>query len=624
MTKGRLAGLRARCRPVVRDPRVVVGVGVVLVAAQLAVRAWAVGGGWFLGEDIARLADAAGDLRPADLWSVRRDHLAPIGVLQTWVLAQSTPYDWGLAAGIIVGAQALVGLAALLFVVRLVGARWVALVPLGWYLFGVATLPAAMWWSAAVLQLPLQLAAFLAMTSHLEYARTRRPMFAALTALALLLGMASDVGVVYLGVPLVFLSLYFSDAQGIRARLVDGLWRQRWAWVGYSVLLAGYVAVYLRLNPLEPRVVADDGRLLQLLIRDSLVPVLLGGPWRWGEAADGPLVPADAPQQLLVASWIALAVLVLLAWRRRRAVVWALVPVEAVVIMHALVLAYGRGEFPAEVLAHEVRYLAVLAPVLTMAVAVMAAALPPRRSADPAPAALSGSATTRGRAVLRVGGRLVVAAAAVGVLVGSAVSTLGYVAGWHDDFPTRTYVQNVMEQSAAEQLRVLDQQVPPDVAAPEFDAPERTRPSWIFRPLGARVLATLEGNDVDVLDIDGRVVPARVVPLVSSPDTPPGECGYRVAEDEVDVPLFPVSDELPEPGLWWGSIAYLASKDGRVGVAVGDELRNISVRRGLHTYVFLGSGAPSGAVRMVSLSDTELCVDVVTLGLLEVSEGGEG
>lgn len=616
MTQGRLAGLVVRAGQVFGDRRVVVGVALALVAVQLGFRSWALAGGWFLGEDLSSLADATGELSPDALVAVRRDHLGPLGVLLTWALAQSTPYDWALAAGLLVGLQALASLAALWFVLRLVGARWVALVPLGWYLFGVATLPAAMWWSAAVLQLPLQVAMFLALTAHLEYARTRRPWFAVLAGVGLLLGMASDVGVVYLWAPMMFLSLYFSEGRGWRGRLVDGLWRQRWAWVGYSALAAGYLTLYLRLNPLEPRVVADNGQLLRLLVRDSLVPVLFGGPWRWGPAEDGPLVPAEAPPPLMVASWVVLTLCVVLAWRRRRAVVWALVPVEAVVVMHATAIAYGRGDLPVEVLAHEVRYLAVMAPVVTLAVAVMVASLAPERGRQPAPVSGGRRPTTRASSVLRWGGAVVLAASMVAVLAGSVVSSLRYVAGWHDDFPSRVFVKNVVEQSATEQLRILDQEVPPAVFPPEPGAPERARPSWIFRPLGDRVAAVLEGNDLEVLDEEGLAVPADVRPLVSSPPAPPDGCGYRVGAAGVDLSLMPIPGAEPVPDLWWGSLGYLASADGRLGIAVGDELRSIPLRRGLHRYIWLGTGSPDVAARLVTLSDVELCVDNVSVGTL--------
>jgi hypothetical protein len=181
----------------------------------------------------------------------------------------------------------------------------------------------------------------------------------------------------------------------------------------------------------------------------------------------------------------------------------------------------------------------------------------------------------------------------------------------------------VLLQSQLGPLRVLDQQVPAEVAPPVFGAPERTRPSGLFRPLGARLLATLEGNDPDLLDPQGLARPAIVRPLVASADAPAGECGFRVSTLSVDIPLAPVSEDVPAPELWWGSIAYLASADGRVGVTIGDQVRNISVRRGLHTYVFLGSGAPSGTARLVALSDTVVCVDVVTLGVLDVAEEDE-
>ena len=113
--------------------------------------------------------------------------------------------------------------------------------------------------------------------------------------------------------------------------------------------------------------------------------------------------------------------------------------------------------------------------------------------------------------------------------------------------------------------------------------------------------------------------------MVASAPAPADGCGYRVGPEQgaadVLVPLAAVPGEEPVPDLWWGSLGYLASADGRLGIAVGDELRTISVRRGLHRYVWLGRGSPRVAARLVSLSDTEVCVDQVSAGSLAIDEG---
>lgn len=618
-------GRRQRWGAVLRSPWTVLGVALALVGAQLGLRAWAVAGGWFLGEDLLGLADLTGPVAAADLVDVRADHLSPVAGLLTWLLAASTPYDWALATLLVVGLTALADLAALVFVVRLVGLRWLALVPLGWYLLSVVTLPASMWWSSAVIQLPLQVAVFGALTAHLEHLRSGRRRFALLAWLALAVGMACDVGIVYTVVPLLFLSLYFSDGRGVRGRLA-GLWRQRLVWGGYVVLLAGYVAVYLRLRPPEQGTEGDAVRTALLLARESLLPVLVGGPWRWGPPDPTPLVPAEAPAAWVAGAMVLAALGVLLAWRRRRATAWVLAPVGLLAGAHAGVLTATRGAFPAEVLAHEVRYLAVLAPMLVLALAVLVAGPAPARPEPwvprPVPAA-GGPAPARPRwrrAVPVVAGVAVVG----GFVAGSLVSTLEYAAAWHGDFPTRVYVRHVQEQSVAAPLRIVDQPVPPAVVPPQWDEPERTRPSWVFRPLGARVLASLEGNDLLMLDEEGLARPAEVRPLVASAPAPADGCGYRVGPEEgtsdVIVPLAPVPGEDPVPELWWGSVGYLASADGRMGIAVGDELRTISVRRGLHRYVWLGRGTPQAAARLVSLSDTEVCVDQVSAGSLAIDE----
>ncbi len=280
----------------VSRPANVVFVGVGMILVQLAYRAWAVQGGWFLIDDYGFLANGVGrDLSWHYLFTPYGDHQQPLGFLIVWAVSQSTPYDWFLASTITMAFQALASAACLVFLLRLCGRRWSVLVPLAFYLFSVVTLPGFMWWAAAIRQVPLQLFAFLAMTAHLEYVRTRRLRYAALAAVALSLGMLCDVKILFAGLCFVFLSLYLSDGHGPRGRLRDGLLGQWRAWLLYAVMLAGYLMGYLRLNPVADRGVEAPGAIFETMLRYAMGPVLLGGPWKWGPSGDAPLPPPGPP-----------------------------------------------------------------------------------------------------------------------------------------------------------------------------------------------------------------------------------------------------------------------------------------------------------------------------------------
>jgi hypothetical protein len=607
-----LVGVRRAFVSFVTEPRNVVVVGLTMIGLQLAYRTWALLGGWFLIDDYAFLADQAtkDTLTLNYLFHTHNDHLQPLGFFIAWIVGSSpTPYDWTLASIITLSLQALASLAAFAFLLRLAGRRWSVLVPLGFYLFSVITVPGFMWWCVAVMQVPQQLAAFAAMTFHVQYIRTRRLRYVILTALALAFGMICDVKVAFVGAGLAFLSLYLSDARGWRPRLFDAVVRQWKAWAVYGALFLSYLALYLSLASIGGRETTDRLPIFEVMFRYTLGPTLVGGPWRWGEMGDTPLVPAAPPEWAVTLTWVALAGLLLLAWRRRRAALWVLVPTMACVVVNVFMVATARGSSFGYLLGYEVRYLGDLAPTLTLAIAVLATGLAPRRTVEaPARATVVPSPP-----VLLVG-----AVAVVIALGGSLVSTTEFVRNWHSDYPVRVFVQNVVRQSESTTLRVVDDRLPLGVVPGDAIVRDYGSPSGLFPPLGGRVVTSLAGTDLGMFDGLGNVVPAKVVAKRDSGQGPVTGCGFKVTSER-RIPLASTGDVQPVGDVWWGTVAYLASGRGTGTIALGSTVIDVPIESGLHTFVFLGAGEPDEATVRVDDGMT-MCIDRVQVGNIATSE----
>ena len=97
------------------------------------------------------------------------------------------------------------------------------------------------------------------------------------------------------------------------------------------------------------------------------------------------------------------------------------------------------------------------------------------------------------------------------LLAGAGLSTVRYVALWHDDYVAKVYTRNVAEAASVRDLHVVDVWVPEDVVSP-LRFPDNYV-SRVFRPLPA-VHASTAGNDLQILDERGAPGAPR-----SSPDS---------------------------------------------------------------------------------------------------------
>src|SRR5580658_3146378 len=99
-------------------------------------------------------------------------HMFPGVYALAWVLARVAIYNWGVASAIVVVLIAGAAVAAWRLLVTLLGNRPAILIPLTLYLASPLAFANFTWWIRPVEALPLQIALFMALKSHVQYVRT--------------------------------------------------------------------------------------------------------------------------------------------------------------------------------------------------------------------------------------------------------------------------------------------------------------------------------------------------------------------------------------------------------------------------------------------------------------------
>lgn len=593
----------AAVRPVATISRsqTVVLAGFLLVAAQVVLRGWASLNGWFYADDFELLGSATD--RALTLGYVLAPHdsqLMPGGLLLAWVVAHAGAFNWTLASVFLIVLQAAASLACLWMVITLFGRCWSSLALLAFYLFSPLTLTAFMWWSAALNQLPLQLAFFVAVTCYVRYLGDRRTLNALATVVALVVGLAFYVKAALIVLPLAVLTVrYAAPHRGsARWRAIAGLWP---AWAGGAVVAAYavYYTTHVR-DPLSSGAAVPYGDVAEAMFGRSLGPAILGGPWRWS-SANPPLGQVATPEWATTVSWVALAVWVAVRIRSGRGD-WRTAAAIALPYLAAIYLlaARGRGGQLGGFLGLELRYLADAAPVLTLAAGLLVVGL--RQRADVAPA----TPTTGHRAVTGVLAAVLVA--------GAILSTVRYAGLW-TDYPAKAFAKNVMAESeSAGALHLVDAPVP-ELVMSATSYPSNL-PSRLFRPLGSRVDAVTQGTDLDALGWDGRTVPASIVGGASSVRGPRPGCGYLVSGRQA-IPM----QGAPQSYFWWLRIGYLAPRTGSLRVTLGGRDLSAPVEAGPHALYIRGEGSVQD-LSVTNLDSADpICVDRVSIGNLASEPG---
>lgn len=592
-------------RPLAAAERLVL-IALAMILAQLIFRGWAASGSWFYSDDFIFLGRSGQDRANLEwFFTPHNIHIMPLGLwLATWV-GSIGAFSWWLAVLQIVILQGLASLACWWMLRTLFGDRPGILVPLGFYLVTPMAFPSVLWWAASLNQLPHQIALFGAVATHVTFLRTRRWTPAIMTSVFLVIGYASYTKSLLLPVLLVLITVIYFASGGFWSRIKSSLVSYWPAWIIQGTLTGAYLALYFIKVPTSERPTASTiAETLDLSIVKSYGPALLGGPWHWDKLTllgdSGPRSFVGTPLGLVAISWVVLGFLVAYQCLRYRRAWWALLIVGPYLLLSGLIVSAGRADvFGVAASATELRYLTDLAGVSALAIGLgTMPVIGAVASLEPRPTSLIGVSLTP--KVLKIGAGAVVA--------GALFSSITYAMPWHDSdrMQQRAFINNAKE-SLQSRPTLADTTVPDDVLwAPAFPA---NLMSYVLSPFGDKLNVVDTGNDVAILDGEGRTHFAVVEGDGRNLPGPVENCGYPVGTEPTSIDIVPVIEFS-----FWMSVNYLASADGTITIITGDQSQEAPVVAGPHTLFLRTSDAYDKVT--ISSPDATVCVDTIKVGAL--------
>lgn len=596
---GSLWARQARAHRAGDARQLVIAAGALLVVANLALRAWALYPSWFYSDDYSLMLDAHGTRLDADyLLAPFNSHLMPGGRLLAWLVTDSGPLSWGLAATMVLVMHATASAGALWMLVTLFGARWATLAPLVVYLSSAMTLPAMMWWTAAVSQVPIQTALFVAVAAWVHYLRTRRLRWLVATIAAVLLGLAFDVRALLVVPVLVFLALaYFSSGSPLeRLRTV---WTRFWPAVTAGLVLAvGYLAYY-RTNVPQPFTETSlelVGRTADTMLGTAFMSGVVGGPWRWNAGS----LSADPPAWAVHLSWVLVVLVVLysLLRRRRAGRAWALLAGFLVVLLFLLVT--SRAPAFGATIGLEYRFLTDATAVVALCLGL--AFLPVRGAVE--------CSEPRPRPALAVGlADQWVLAIVVLVAATGTISSVRYVDAFQAHNVSDEFIHNLAGGLRREgAVDLADEAVPEDVMSP-LSAPDNS-----LRELASLFSTQVRFPDatprLGVVTEKGTLREALIGSGVQSRPAPDDGCGWKVDASGRTIQL----SDRAFAWSWWLRVGYLGSQRSPVRVTAGGEHVSTVVDSGLNS-LFVKMEGSFRSVHIDGLDPgTVLCVDTIEVG----------
>ncbi|MFX0594762.1 hypothetical protein [Melissospora conviva] len=560
-----------------------------------------------------------GGLSSEHLFTLYNNHFMPAARLLTWFTSRLTEYEYWPHATLMIIGQAAVSIAFYRLLRLMLPTSWMILVPLCLFVFNPLTLEVSAWWAVAINMLPMQLAMILAIGAQVRYMRTRNPRH------LITLGASIVVSLFFfekalLAVSAVFLLVLCLYGSGNPVRAVVTTIRRWWqSWLVLTVISLVFLAGYLSASTSSlrtPSSAGEVGTFLQQFYGQSLATGMLGGPWLWLDAADGPPVVASTQftqwiSWLLVATAIAFTV-----WLRRRLALraWTLLLLYSA-LSAGLIAATRLGSGYSSVSGLVPRYIADVLLIAAICVGValcglrraapdaMSAAEPvsPEYAALPAPVR---NHPQRYATALSV---------AVMLLVGSSVySGIDFGVDWEDKSGRRYLETARAELALAEPGTVFMDQPVPEVVVPGMLYPWNMQ-SRFFAPLEQQPVFVTKADRLSVFDSSGHVRPAWVKGVQAEPGPFPG-CGYQVGQGSTQ--RIPLQSAVPD---YWQvtRIAYLADRETVARFQIGNgESVSFEVHRGLHAVFLLVPGGSDEAGLAVDDPDASVCVNEIEIGEL--------
>jgi hypothetical protein len=595
----------------------VLGVAAALMLFQLVLRGWASAGGYFLLDDfvfVDRAISLPFDLRIFDDYN---GHVMPGSFALVTALTAIAPLSWPAVVALGLLQQLAIDYALLHLLMALFGRRPAVLLPFAVYVTSSITLPAFLWWAAALNQLPMQLAVLLALHFHLRYLRSGELPDTLRAAVAVAAGLLFSEKTL-LALPLMAaLTLFWFVDGGPLARLRATLRRHRAAWLLHGGLGAGYTLFYLLRvdSPIEgtPTAAGIADMLGPALVR-SVLPGLVGGPWDWEPFP--PVLSITDPPPIL--QWLSVAVaatVLVVSMLRRRGAGRAWVLFGLYVLGTCVLIAASRAMlFGPSTLSREYRYFTDVALVGALCLAL--AFLPVRD----APVVLRERALRLPRA-LRAAGALLrrpqwlpaaaTALAVLGLLAGSVVSTVDYTVRWHAN-PARPFIETARTDLAAKPGTVLIDAVVPDAVQWHVLGRYALASSVLAGAPEARFLHDGESAAaIAMLDEQGHVQRAWVPPLTTAVPGPEPNCGWLVADRPVPIPL---QSGGVGPWSWVVRVVWLSAADTSGWIAAGEQRVPVFLPAGLHEVFVQVSGAVPVVAVELAAPVAPVCVPQIEIG----------
>jgi hypothetical protein len=593
-----------------------------LIGVQIGLRAWVGFGGFFSLDDYVFYTRAAEHplLSTDFLLEPYNAHLMPGAMVWVWLTTRAAPLAFAPVVAVSLALQLAIDLAFFVLLRRLFGARPAILLPFAIFLFATLTLPGMVWWAAALNQLPQQLCTVLALLAMVRYVRTRRWYDGLLGVGAIALGLAFSEKTA-LAIPLVFLVTWLFLVGG---PLLRGLWttlRRYWvAWAGYVTLAVGYAVGYALAVEAPVRGGVTTGEAIELVdvvLRRSLLPGVIGGPWSWAPLGWVDSLADPHPIAQVVAGLVVGGTIALTVWLRRGAArAWWLA--AFMIAGEIALLLFTRVQDTGVVnVGAEYRYLTDLGLVVALCLGL--AALPVRAPVrEGTPVVLR----PRERAVRRlerlpIDRRTIGVAAVMGLVISSSYTLATYRERWADN-PARPYVTNASAD--------LDH-VEPDTVV--YDAPvptavvwrllwPATLPSRLFGPTGANFESFRPGQATTQLyDLggDGRLRRSTVTGYAAVPG-PVRHCGWRLRTRAVTVPLYYEAYYWD----WVVQVRYSARESGTLLLTAGETSVEVPITAGKGTAYAYVTGAVSNLRLATADPGNVVCTDDITVGLPQPAE----